>query len=134
MSCTFKAFVTSDWGGVHNVDFINHGLTMEMPGEVPSDSPFAGMMRTYFRTAPTSAAAPTKPNVAALAGMLGGTIPEEPKSGGMDLGGFPRDSDPRTMRDVLKTGVVTEATITGGRSTCALRDRPVWLSRWQAET
>ena len=44
--------------------------------------------------------------------MLGGTIPEEPKSGGMDLGGFPMDSDPRTMRDVLQSGVVSEATIT----------------------
>ena len=108
----FKGFVTSDWGGVHNVDFINHGLTMEMPGEVPNDSPFAGMMHTYFRTAPASANAPTKPNLAALAGMLGGTIPEEPKSGGMDLSGFPMDSDPRTMRDVLKSGVVTEATVT----------------------
>ena len=107
----FKGFVTSDWGGVHNVDFINHGLTMEMPGEVPDDSPFAGMMHTYFRTAPAHTGAPTKPNLAALAGMLGGTIPEEPKSGGMDLGGFPRDSDPRTMRDVLKSGVVTEATV-----------------------
>ena len=108
----FKGFVTSDWGGVHNVDFINHGLTMEMPGEVPDDSPFAGMMRTYFRTAPASTGAPTKPNLAALAGMLGGTIPEEPKGGGMDLGAFPMDSDPRTMRDVLKSGEVTEATIT----------------------
>src|SRR5271170_5976759 len=97
----FKGFVTSDWGGVHDVDFINQGLTMEMPGEVADDSPFAGMMHTYFRTAPVSTDAPTKPNLAALAGMLGGTIPEEPKSGGLDLGGFPMDSDPRTMRDVL---------------------------------
>jgi len=108
----FKGFVTSDWGGVHNVDFINHGLTMEMPGEVPNDSPFAGMMHTYFRTAPVSANAPTKPNLAALAGMLGGTIPEEPKTGGLDLNGFPMDSDPRTMRDVLQNGTVSEATVT----------------------
>jgi beta-glucosidase len=108
----FKGFVTSDWGGVHYVDFINHGLTMEMPGEVPPDSPFAGMMHTYFSTAPASTDAPTKPNLAALAGMLGGTIPEEPKTGGLDLGGFPMDSDPRTMRDVLKDGTVSEATVT----------------------
>ncbi|WP_233581098.1 glycoside hydrolase family 3 protein [Acidipila sp. EB88] len=108
----FRGFVTSDWGAVHNVDFINHGLSMEMPGEVPDDSPFAGMMHTYFRTAPARTAAPTKPNEAALAGMLGGTIPEEPKGGGMDLGAFPKDSDPRIMRDVLKSGVVSEATIT----------------------
>ena len=29
----FKGFVTSDWGAVHAVDFINAGLDMEMPGE-----------------------------------------------------------------------------------------------------
>jgi beta-glucosidase len=108
----FKGFVTSDWGGVHNVHFINQGLTMEMPGEVPNDSPFAGMMHTYFRTKPEQAGAPTKPNLAALAGMLGGTIPEETKGGGMDLNAFPRDSDSATMRDALKDGSVTEATVT----------------------
>jgi beta-glucosidase len=29
----FKGFVTSDWGAVHGVKFINSGLDMEMPGE-----------------------------------------------------------------------------------------------------
>jgi beta-glucosidase len=108
----FKGFITSDWGGVHNVDFINQGLTMEMPGEVPNDSPFAGMMRTYFRTRAESTEAPPKPNLAALAGMLGGTIPEEANAAGMDMNAFPRDSDPKTMRDALQDGSITEATIT----------------------
>ena len=31
----FKGFVTSDWGAVHAVDFINAGLDMEMPGALP---------------------------------------------------------------------------------------------------
>ena len=31
----FKGFVTSDWGAVHAVNFINAGLDMEMPGEPP---------------------------------------------------------------------------------------------------
>jgi beta-glucosidase len=108
----FKGFVTSDWGGVHNVNFINNGLTMEMPGEVPDDSPFAGMMHTYFRTRAENAGAPTKPNLAALAGMLGGTIPEETKGRGMDMSAFPMDSDSKTMRDALKDGSITEATVT----------------------
>jgi beta-glucosidase len=108
----FKGFVTSDWGGVHNVHFINEGLTMEMPGEVPADSPFAEMMHTYFRTRPENSSAPTNPNLAALAGILGGTIPEETKGGGMDLSAFPTDSDSKTMRDALKDGSVTEATVT----------------------
>jgi beta-glucosidase len=108
----FQGFVTSDWGGVHNVHFLNEGLTMEMPGEVPSDSPFAGMMHTYFSTKPADGAAPTKPNEAALAGMLGGTIPEETKGGGMDLNSFPMDSDPATMRTALQDGSIKEAEIT----------------------
>ena len=31
----FKGFVTSDWGAVHAVNFINAGLDMEMPGPLP---------------------------------------------------------------------------------------------------
>jgi beta-glucosidase len=108
----FKGFVTSDWGGVHNVHFINQGLSMEMPGEVSEDSPFAGMMHTFFRTRAVDSAAPNKPDLAALAGMLGGTIPEETKGGGMDMNTFPMDSDPATMRTALKDGSITEATIT----------------------
>jgi beta-glucosidase len=29
----FQGFVTSDWGAIHGVKFINAGLDMEMPGE-----------------------------------------------------------------------------------------------------
>ncbi|RXH54505.1 beta-glucosidase family protein [Granulicella sibirica] len=108
----FKGFVTSDWGGVHNVHFLNQGLTMEMPGELASDSPFAAMMRTYFRTSPEDSAAPSKPNTGALAGMLGGTIPEETKGGSMDLDAFPMDSDSATMRTALQDGSINEAAIT----------------------
>ena len=108
----FRGFVTSDWGAVHSVQFINHGLDMEMPGIVPADSPFAAMMHTFYSTAPATKAMPTKLNEAVLAGMLGGTIPEEPKSGGMDLSAFPRDADPKVMRDALADGSVTEATVT----------------------
>lgn len=108
----FRGFVTSDWGAVHSALFLNHGLDMEMPGIVPSDSPFAGMMRTYFATAPDPSKAPTEPNLAALAGMLGGSIPEEPRSGGMDLSAFPRDDDKTTLRGALADKSITEATIT----------------------
>ena len=108
----FKGFVTSDWGAVHSTLFINNGLDMEMPGEISPESPFAAMMRTYFRTAPEPTKAPSALNEAAMAGMLGGSIPEEPKSGGMDLSAFPRDTDGTTMRKALAAGSVTEATIT----------------------
>jgi len=108
----FKGFITSDWGAVHNVRFINDGLDMEMPGTIPVDSPFAAMMHTYFETKPNAGGMPTKLNEAMLAGMLGGTIPEEPNAGGMDFSAFPRDTDKLTMGEALKDGTVSEATVT----------------------
>jgi beta-glucosidase len=107
----FKGFVTSDWGAVHSVMFINEGLDMEMPGRSPADSPFAAMMHTYYETAPASQKPPAKMNDAVLAGLLGGHTPEEPERA-RDMSGFPRDADSKTMRDALKDGSITEATIT----------------------
>ncbi|NYF90330.1 glycoside hydrolase family 3 C-terminal domain-containing protein [Tunturiibacter empetritectus] len=108
----FKGFVTSDWGGVHSVLFLNEGLDMEMPGAAADDSPFKAFINNYFVTAPPDNT-PVKPlDPDALAGILGGPIPEEPKANGLDLGGFPRDNDKTTMREALKNGTVTEATIT----------------------
>ena len=84
---------------------------MEMPGLIPDDGPFAGLMHTFFRTAPPSTRPPVKPDLSALAGMLGGTIPEEPAAK-MDMGSFPRETDNSTLRDALKDGSITEATVT----------------------
>ncbi|HTZ72750.1 MAG TPA: glycoside hydrolase family 3 C-terminal domain-containing protein [Candidatus Aquilonibacter sp.] len=108
----FKGFVTSDWGAVHSALFINNGLDMEMPGILPRGNPMSMFLHTFFQTSPNPPALPTKPNLAALAGILGGTIPEEPSGGGPDLSLFPRDTDNKTMHDALANGSVTEATIT----------------------
>jgi beta-glucosidase len=107
----FKGFVTSDWGAVHSVTFINHGLDMEMPGAAPPGSPFGGLMHNYFMTAAPSEEKPKPLDPKALEGMLGGHIPEEPPAEPA-LGAFPRDNDNSTMRTALKDGTVTEATIT----------------------
>jgi beta-glucosidase len=108
----FKGFVTSDWGAVHSVSFINEGLDMEMPGPMPADSPFSGMIYSFFRSAQAGAVPEAKPNDAALAGLIGGSIPEEAGGGGLDLSGFPKNTEVKTMGDALKEGTVTEATIT----------------------
>jgi beta-glucosidase len=108
----FKGFVTSDWGAVHNVTFINNGLDMEMPGLIPRDSPFAGLMHSYFETIAPGTPPPPPPDLSAVAGLLGGNIPEEPAPDPRAFSTFPRDADPRTMRDVLKDGTVNSATIT----------------------
>ncbi|MGA2421328.1 MAG: glycoside hydrolase family 3 C-terminal domain-containing protein [Candidatus Acidiferrum sp.] len=107
----FQGFVTSDWGAVHSVSFINEGLDMEMPGPMPAGSPFSGMIYAFFAGTPGSSLAESKPNDAALAGLVGGSIPEEP-GGGLDLSGFPKNVEVKTMGDALKEGTVTEATIT----------------------
>jgi beta-glucosidase len=108
----FKGFVTSDWGGVHSVLFLNEGLDMEMPGAAEADSPFKAIMNNFFVTAPPDNTPPPPIDMDALTGILGGPIPEEPQAAGMDLGAFPRDNDKTTMREALKNGTVTEATIT----------------------
>jgi beta-glucosidase len=108
----FKGFVTSDWGGVHSVTFINHGLDMEMPGASEPDSPFRALLNHFFVTGPPSDTSSSPVDMDELTGILGGPIPEEPQQKGLDLGGFPRDNDKSTMREALKNGTVTEATIT----------------------
>ncbi|HKV25289.1 MAG TPA: glycoside hydrolase family 3 C-terminal domain-containing protein [Candidatus Acidoferrum sp.] len=107
----FKGFVTSDWGAVHSALFINKGLDMEMPGLPRPDSPFAGFMHPFFQSTPPSNVPPPKFNPRTIAGILGGSIPEEPQ-GRFNLGGFPRDHDSTTIWSALKDGTVTEATIT----------------------
>ena len=106
----FKGFVTSDWGAVHNVNFINQGLDMEMPGSLDR-GPLAAFSHSYFRTSALASAAPPKLDPDMLAGMLGGTLPEEPAST-FDMLSFPTDSDSKTMRDAFQDGTVKEATIT----------------------
>ncbi|MGB2628161.1 MAG: glycoside hydrolase family 3 C-terminal domain-containing protein [Candidatus Acidiferrum sp.] len=108
----FKGFVTSDWGGVHSALFINQGLDMEMPGIVPADSPFAALMNTFFLSTPPSDAPRPKPDMGFVAGLLGGTLPEEPQPKGDALPKFPHDSDGTTVWSALKDGSITEATIT----------------------
>jgi len=106
----FKGFVTSDWGGVHSVLFINQGLDMEMPGALPAGSSLAVLLNTFFVTSPPAAPGPP-PDANELAGILGGSIPEEPPPAD-GLHAFPRDTDGTTMREALKNGTVSEATIT----------------------
>jgi beta-glucosidase len=129
----FKGFVTSDWGGVHSALFINKGLDMEMPGIPSPDSPLAGLMSTFYATTPLPKPAP--PNAEALAGMLGGTIPEEPNRPSMDMNAFPTDNDHTTLGEAVKNGTITEATITAAaRRVLYQMDRFGYLDDHQKHT
>ena len=103
----FKGFVTSDWGAVHGVKFINAGLDMEMPGAMPG---MGGFIPSFFDAEP-----PAPPvNMAAMGDMMEGFfgyIPEEPKPVMGNMGDFGRKEDPKKLPEALKDGTVTEATI-----------------------
>ncbi|MDE3199293.1 MAG: glycoside hydrolase family 3 C-terminal domain-containing protein [Acidobacteriota bacterium] len=106
----FKGFVTSDWGAVHNVDFINAGLDMEMPGGQPG--PMGAFIPSYFDSLP-----PPPPIDMSKAGetnmlMFGGHIPEEPAEKRGGFGGFGAHGKVVKMPEALKEGIVNEATIT----------------------
>ena len=106
----FKGFVTSDWGAVHAVDFINAGLDMEMPGE-PDPKAGGFSIASFFDARPTPPP-PTRAADDANANMFGGHIPEEPapkREGGGDWG---LRLSPKKMPEALKDGSVTEAAIT----------------------
>jgi len=103
----FKGFVTSDWGAVHGVKFINAGLDMEMPGAMPG---MGGFIPSFFDSEP-----PAPPmNMAAMGDMMEGFfgyIPEEPKPVMGNMSDFGKKEDPKKMPEALKDGTVTEAAI-----------------------
>ena len=109
----FKGFVTSDWGAVHAVTFINAGLDMEMPGE-PAPGAGGFSLPSFFDLQPVSPPPPVRRAGGGGGGgdMFGGHIPEEPARGRGDGGNFGVKLDPKKMAEALKDGTVNEATIT----------------------
>ena len=108
----FKGFVTSDWGAVHAVTFINAGLDMEMPGGQPG--PMGSFIPSFFDSLPPPPPLHLDPKAAAdmNEGMFGGHIPEEPAPKRDGMGDFGVKLSPEKMPEALKNGTVTEATIT----------------------
>ena len=100
----FKGFVTSDWGAMHAVKFINAGLDIEMPGDF--------QIPALFDSPPVS----PPPAADATADMMEssfGYIPEEPKPAKGDLGDSGKnEEDPKKMPEALKDGTVNETAIT----------------------
>ncbi|HEY1984101.1 MAG TPA: glycoside hydrolase family 3 C-terminal domain-containing protein [Terracidiphilus sp.] len=105
----FKGFITSDWGAVHAVNFINAGLDMEMPGEPTPGAPFN--IPSFFDSKPLPPP-PTPGAFEANMDMFGGHIPEEPAPARGDMGDFGRKLDAKKMPEALKDKTVDEAAIT----------------------
>ncbi len=105
----FKGFVTSDWGAVHAVNFINAGLDMEMPGEPAPGAVWS--IPSFFDLKPVPPP-PAKQVGDAMVDMFGGRIPEEPVPAPGDMGDFGVKLDPKKMPEALKDGTVNQAAIT----------------------
>jgi beta-glucosidase len=109
----FKGFVTSDWGAVHAVNFINAGLDMEMPGEANPRDLYP--IPSFFDSKPVPPPPPPldRAAMAEMGNMFGGHIPEEPSrvwgGGGGDWG---VKLNPEKMPEALKDGTVNESAIT----------------------
>lgn len=105
----FKGFVTSDWGAVHAVNFINAGLDMEMPGEPKPGAAFN--IPSFFDSQPVPPPPPAR-TAAGMMAMFGGHIPEEPPPPARGFGDFGVKLSPEKMPEALKDGTVSEATVT----------------------
>jgi len=105
----FQGFVTSDWGAVHAVSFINAGLDMEMPGEAAPGAVIA--LPSFFDLKPLPPPPPASA-IKEIAAMFGGTLPEEPAGRPMNLSDFGRRESPERMKEALQSGTVKEAAIT----------------------
>ena len=105
----FTGFITSDWGAMHSAIFMNAGVDVEM-----IDGPDStGYQEPAFMGARAAALPP--PAIEAgdsLGDIYGGSVPEEPASPtyDADLGA---KVEPLTIADALKSGKVSEATVTG---------------------
>ncbi len=105
----FKGFVTSDWGAVHAVNFINAGLDMEMPGEPKPGAAFS--IPSFFDSQPVPPPPPARAANDMMA-MFGGHIPEEPPRVREGFGDFGVKLNPEKMPEALKDGTVNEAAVT----------------------
>ncbi|MGA8727579.1 MAG: glycoside hydrolase family 3 C-terminal domain-containing protein [Terracidiphilus sp.] len=106
----FKGFVTSDWGAVHAVNFINAGLDMEMPGE-PSKKGGGFSIPSFFDAQPVPP--PPPPHMMDdMMAMFGSHIPEEPAPAREGFGDFGVKLNPEKMTQALKDGTVNEAAVT----------------------
>jgi beta-glucosidase len=107
----FKGFVTSDWGAVHAVTFINAGLDMEMPGEPSPGAAFS--LPSFFDLQPVPPPPPPRtPGNDIMEAFFGDNLPEEPApKRDFDMGNFGKKLDARKMAEALKDGTVNEAAI-----------------------
>lgn len=105
----FGGFVTSDWGAVHDYDYLAKGLDMEMPGLPKKDDPGRFYGRSYFDTAPPEFA--TAQDLAKLEPIVlfTGRVPEEPPGDPETI--TAHGGEYKNLSNALVEGVVTQTMI-----------------------
>jgi beta-glucosidase len=105
----FEGFVTSDWGAVHDDDYLAKGLDMEMPGRPAKGDPGAFYGRSFFDTDPPRV--PTAADLAKLPpiNLFTGRVPEEPAAPTFSFSA--PTGDYKNLSNALAEGVVTPAMI-----------------------
>lgn len=107
----FRGFVTSDWGAVHDYDYLAKGLDMEMGGRPPLTSPFGGLGFVYLELDPPVAPKPPSAEmIAQFANIMTRDMPEEPATRPF-MGGATEAYKHRNLSNALKEGAVTPAMI-----------------------
>jgi len=108
----FKGFVTSDWGAVHAVSFINSGLDMEMPGEPTPGA--AWNIPSFFDAQPVPPPPPAHaaPAIDDMMDMFGGTHSRGARASTRRHGRLRRQARPEENARCLKDNTVNEAAIT----------------------
>lgn len=105
----FKGFVTSDWGAIYAVNFLNAGMDMEMPGPPPKKDIFS--IPSFYDSEPL----PPPHHVDSASGtaaIYGTYLPEEPAFRHIPNLNFGMSLDPKKMPAALNDGTVNEASIT----------------------
>jgi beta-glucosidase len=105
----FRGFITSDWGATHSATFVNVGLDVEMIDGPDS----AGYQEPAFLGAHAAASPPPAIEVGdSLGDIYGGSVPEEPTASPTDDADLGSKVEPLTIAEALKSGAVSEATVT----------------------
>jgi beta-glucosidase len=106
----FKGFVTSDWGAVYAVNFLNAGMDMEMPGPPPQKKDIFSIPSFFdFEPIPVPHHIDGASGTAAIYGTY---LPEEPAFRHIPNLNFGLTLDPKKMPAALKDGTVNKASIT----------------------
>jgi beta-glucosidase len=105
----FTGFITSDWGAMHSAIFMNAGVDVEM-----IDGPDStGYQEPAFMGARAAALPPPATEAGdSLGDIYGGSVPEEPAHSPTDDADLGAKVEPLTIAEALKSGAVSEATVT----------------------